>query len=186
MGSPDLSVENEPAGPVLRHGPTSHGYATASFDSTEVYRYRLVRAWDSSLPRLAFCMLNPSTADERILDPTVRRCWGYAKSWGAGSLEVVNAYALRSTDPRALKATADPVGRPGNDEAILSAAKAADLMIVAWGAHATHLGREAEVLALLRGEGIPVACLRMTKAGHPGHPLYMPADLQPQWLPSAA
>ncbi len=80
-----------------------------------VYRYRLWRTWDASKPTLAFLMLNPSTADATEDDPTIRRCLGFAKEWGYGSLVVVNLFALRSPNPDALRENDDPVG-PENGE----------------------------------------------------------------------
>jgi len=93
---------------------------------------------------------------------------------------VTNAYAWRSTAPAALKETPDPVGA-GNDEAIVAAALTADLVVVAWGAHATYLGRERQVGELLASAGVSASCLHLTDGGHPGHPLYLPASspLQP-------
>ena len=154
------------------------GLGTATFDSARRYRFRLSRVWDPGGTRVNFLMLNPSTADAFELDPTVRRCIGFARAWGAGALGVTNAYALRATDPAELRSAADPVGA-GNDEAIVAAALAADLVVVAWGVHAVHLGREAAVRALLAGAGISAHYLRLTKDGHPGHPLYLPADTDP-------
>lgn len=47
------------------------------------YRYLLTRTVDPLLastgPTLLFVMLNPSTADERVDDPTIRRCAGFAR-----------------------------------------------------------------------------------------------------------
>jgi hypothetical protein len=149
----------------------------AIFDGRRRYRYRLWRVWDEAKPRVAFLMLNPSTADEKALDPTVRRCLGYAQAWGFGSIEVGNIFALRSTDPSALLAAADPVG-PANDAKLISIADRSDLVVCGWGAHGGLQGRDRAVLALLE----PVAdlhALRLTKAGAPGHPLYLPAALQP-------
>lgn len=66
------------------------------------YRYRLWRTWAPELPRMAWIMLNPSTADAEVDDPTIRRCVGFAKREGCGGIEVVNLYAYRSTDPSVL------------------------------------------------------------------------------------
>jgi hypothetical protein len=77
-------------------------------------------------------MLNPSTADAEKFDPTVRRCFGFARDWGFGGLEVVNLFALRSTYPEQLKKVSDPVG-PENDAVIRRAVKAADLVVASWG-----------------------------------------------------
>ena len=66
-------------------------------------------------------MLNPSRADEERNDATIRRCIGFAGDWDFGILEVVNLFALMSTDPAALLKAKDPVG-PDNDAAISSRA----------------------------------------------------------------
>lgn len=182
VANSDPFIDSQPVGEVVRGGDTEHGYATATFDATKKYRYRLSRIWEPSLPRLAFCMLNPSTADERVLDPTVRRCWGYAQSWQAGSLEIVNVFAYRSTDPRALKQVADPVGEH-NDKAIIAAGQACDLLVVAWGTHAHLHNRAQKVRELLAREQIPAVSLALTKDGQPRHPLYLPAQAWPQWWP---
>ena len=59
------------------------------------YRYLLGRRWDATLPECTFVMLNPSTADAKQDDPTIRRCINFAKSYGCGSLLVGNLYAFR-------------------------------------------------------------------------------------------
>jgi hypothetical protein len=158
------------------HGPIGH--ATATFSSDRVHRYRPTRTWDESGPRVNFLMLNPSTADAIQLDPTNRRCMGFAAEWGHGGAEVTNIFAFRSTDPRGLRHADDPIG-PGNNAAILDAARSADLVIAAWGTHGTLLGRGDHVRAMLTDAGIDLYVLRLTKAGHPGHPLYVPASTTP-------
>jgi hypothetical protein len=151
--------------------------AGATFCSARVYRYRLWRRWGPG-PRVLFCMLNPSTADEVKLDATITRCLGFARDLGAGTLEVVNLFALRSTDPRELARHAAPVG-PENDTAIAAAAQLADHVICAWGADRFAHERARRVLGILRRAGAAPTCLRQTKDGHPSHPLYLPATLRP-------
>ena len=69
-----------------------------------LYRYILTRTWDRSLPALVFCMLNPSTADATVDDPTIRKCIGFAQRLGYGGIIVVNLFAYRATKPRELYA----------------------------------------------------------------------------------
>jgi hypothetical protein len=154
------------------------GEATATFSLDRIHRYSLTRVWDSRLPLVNFLMLNPSTADAFTLDPTNRRCVGFARSWGFGGLVTTNIFAFRSTDPKGLRAAADPVGEE-NDRAILDAAQSADLVIAAWGTHRELLGRGQQVGAMLTESEVELKALRLTKAGHPGHPLYVSADSEP-------
>ena len=117
-------------------------------------------------------MLNPSTADAFALDPTNRRCVGFAQRWGFGALVTTNVFAWRSTDPRGLRDADDPVG-VDNDDVLVRAARRADLVVAAWGVHATLAGRGETVRGLLAEAGVDLHVLRLTKDGHPGHPLYV-------------
>jgi hypothetical protein len=144
------------------------------------YRYALTRTWDRARPPVVFVMLNPSTADAWTPDPTVRRCIGYAKRWQAGGLVVLNAFALRSPHPAALRAD-QPVG-PDNDQVIAAAlAGQAGPVIVAWGSDETlrRTGRDRAVLDLLHAAGVTPRCLGLTKGGYPRHPLYLRVDAEP-------
>ena len=144
-----------------------------------VYRYRLWREWDAARPTALFVMLNPSTADARQDDPTVRRCIRYARDWGYGRLLVGNLFALRSTDPRKLYRADDPVG-PDNDACLMDMHDNATLTVCAWGVHGNNAGRGSEVIGLLSAipHG-PLHCLRTTSKGFPSHPLYLPKDAKP-------
>jgi hypothetical protein len=149
--------------------------ATLSTDG--LYRYWLGRRWSEG-PVATFVMLNPSTADASADDPTIRRCVGFSKAHGAGGLDVVNLYALRSTDPKGLWIANDPVG-PLNDMHLYWAAeKAAQRgwpIIAAWGANA----RADRVAQVCRIDGMDrLAALGVTKDGAPRHPLYLRADAQ--------
>ena len=130
--------------------------------------------WLDDESTVTFIGLNPSTADEYADDPTIRRCIGFARSWGFGRLKMLNLYAYRATDPLRLADTDDPVG-PHNDCTISKVVGGSDLVICAWGVRAGH-DRAAKVLAFI---GAP-HCLGLTKDGYPRHPLYVKADTLPQ------
>ena len=61
------------------------------------YCYILSRTWDETKPTVLFIGLNPSTADEKTDDPTIRKCINYAKCWGYGKILMANLFAFRNT-----------------------------------------------------------------------------------------
>jgi hypothetical protein len=128
-----------------------------------------------------FVMLNPSTADELVLDPTLTRCRNFTKRMGYFRFEVVNLFALRSTDPRGMLACTDPVG-PDNDQIVAKSIAAASIVVVGWGAFPLAKERAKQLVELAKGKSL--YCLGTTKAGWPRHPLYLKSDseLQP-WVP---
>ncbi len=155
--------------------------SVALYSDCERYRYALTRIWEPKGQRALFIMLNPSTATEVQNDPTVERCERRARALGFGAFRVCNIFAWRDTDPRAMRAAAEPVG-PENDAAIVTACDWADRIICAWGTHGAHLERGAAVTRLLRSAGLPLWHLGLSKAGHPKHPLYISYSKQPvEW-----
>ena len=155
-------------------------FDTAVFSGDRRYRYLLRRRIGDSEKRVLFIMLNPSKADETRNDATIRRCIGFSQDWGFGILEVVNLFALMSTDPKALLKADDPVG-PDNDAAIRAALESADTVVLAWGNHGLdHEKRAAEVTAMACRVARP-CCLGLTVKGAPRHPLRLPrtATLEP-------
>lgn len=122
-------------------------------------------------------MLNPSTADTTIDDPTIRRCMRFARDSNFSGIVVGNLFAWRATDPAELKSVDNPVG-PDNDSALSAIFAAAPIIVCAWGGNAFG-GRDAQVLAMIQGAGKIPHCLKMTKTGHPAHPLYLSAALRP-------
>lgn len=163
----------------------------AIFSPCRTWRYSLTREWEKDRGRLVVIGLNPSTADETQDDPTIRRCIGYAKRWHYGALLMLNLFAFRATDPRDMKAAADPVG-PDNDEFLTVCTVGEPTVLCAWGAHGAFRDRGLAVVQALtlgtreRGVGAPrnLFVLGTTKAGQPKHPLYLRADLEPRpWSP---
>jgi hypothetical protein len=145
--------------------------SSAHFSACRTWRYSLTReiAALEGKGTCTFVGLNPSTADETKDDPTIRRCMDFARRWGYARLAVVNVYAFRCTDPRALRDAADPVG-PENDAVLSVVFAGSDLIVAAWGIH-TGEDRVADVMRLPHR---PFACLGLTKEGAPRHPLYLP------------
>lgn len=137
------------------------------------YRYSLTRRWSDG-PRVVWVMLNPSTADAHTDDPTLRRCLAISMRHGFGSLEVVNLFALRSTDPAALRHASDSVG-PRADVAITRVVRQADAVVVAWGV--PPRGLEARATEVLRRLPVGVLALGLTAGAHPRHPLYVRRDV---------
>jgi hypothetical protein len=159
--------------------------SVAVYSDCERYRYLLTRTWDEGGRKALFIMLNPSTATEVQNDPTVERCERRARALGFGAFRVTNIFAFRATDPKVMRAQADPVG-PENDAAILQSLPWADQIICAWGSHGAHLARGAAVTALLRDTSRPLWHLGLTLAGAPKHPLYIGYDVQPVLWDQAA
>jgi hypothetical protein len=145
---------------------------TAIISPDGIYRYHLTRRWNAG-PLLPFIMLNPSTADADIDDPTIRRCMGFAKRERASGIVVGNVYAFRATKPTDLWKAQDPHG-PENDAALRRIAAESLLdgvpIVCAWGAHASNANRH---IAILQAAGASLVCLGKTKHGAPRHPLYV-------------
>jgi hypothetical protein len=139
------------------------------------YRYVLTRTWDEGLLPACFIGLNPSVADATVDDPTIRRMVGFARGWGCGGIRVVNLFAFRATDPKAMRAAWDPVG-PDNDWVLSEASRECSPLVAAWGVHGTFRARDEAVKGILRDAGVSLRCLGLTKGGYPKHPLYLKTE----------
>ena len=117
-------------------------------------------------------MLNPSIADADIDDPTIRRVVSFAKSWGYGGVYVGNLYAFRSTDPKGLLYTDDPVG-DDNIQHIQHLLGLTERVIYAWG----HNKKEPEWLQKIINTPY---CIDISTKNIPKHPLYLKGKMQPQ------
>lgn len=155
---------------------------TASFSRDRRYRYALGRRWGDG-PTLTWVMLNPSMADHRRDDPTIRRCIRFSQAWGFGGLRVVNLFALRSPRPGALLEAAGLLGSRGARalrEALRSPDHDGDAVIAAWGNVPLQLAPRADAVRAILPAG--TWCLGVTMRGEPRHPLYVRADAEPSEL----
>lgn len=146
------------------------------------YRWSLQRVWGAG-PYVCWVMLNPSTADHRQDDPTVRRCIHFTNEWGYRALRIVNLYPFRTPNPAALRRWADWLNNGPDwyardrivDNLYLTAAVAqeAAMVVAAWGAGAPDDDWIEQVIDEIRSCAEPPAlyCLGKTAGGDPKHPM---------------
>lgn len=154
----------------------------ATFSSDETHRYTLTREWSGcGKGTVMFVMLNPSTADADVLDPTVRRCVGFAQRWGAKRLMVTNLYSIRSTDPKMLldqdfDSQLHRLNAAYIEQEFMRGVRFA---VCAWGAFPTqHKLPVLPVESMAAKYGTLTYALGYTKVGAPRHPLYVKADAE--------
>lgn len=152
-----------------------------------VFRWVLWRVWDPRAVVLYVVMHNPSTADGRTDDPTIRRVIGFARREGFGGICVVNLFALRATAPKEVYASAHPIGA-ANDAIIAAIVRSHDNppigiepqnphVLCAWGTVHKAIGmmRVRKVTEGLTARRCKLFCLGLTEERkHPRHPLYVP------------
>lgn len=151
------------------------------------YRYALHRKIGmADRKSCLFIMLNPSTADGLVDDPTIRRCVNFAKSWDCDRLFVGNLFAWRATDPRDLHkngvSNGDIVG-PDNSEwleamadVVTNREEERGPIICAWGPGGRYMQQDQTALGWLAGYRLQ--CLGRSKDGSPRHPLMLRKNAQ--------
>ena len=143
-----------------------------SFSPDRRHRYSLIHRINPLLgdSLILWIGLNPSTADESQLDPTLTRIRSFSEREGFHGFWMANLFGLRTPYPKEMMAAADPVG-PGNDASLQLAAKRCERIVAAWGAIGEFQSRAEAVANLFPGREL--WCLGTTKDGHPRHPLYV-------------
>lgn len=158
------------------------GRKWADISECGTYRYLLGRGWDASLPTMTVIGINPSTADHEKDDPTATRCVGFAKDAGFGGLEMLNPFAFRTKDVRALAVVADPVG-PWNDAILRDVCGVSSCVVWASGPPTKVpprlRARLVQLPAQLRAAGVRLHALAFCKDGSPSHPLMLPKSCRP-------
>lgn len=163
---------------------------TAVISECKRFRYRLDReaeahdsGWDLGGPKVVFLMLNPSTADGKVDDPTIRRCMNFARDWGYGGLTVVNLYAERATEPKALFEDEAWVVRGFDNKKYVLEACVGNDVVLAWGAHRRpDKEGDADLIADVCHLAFRTDCLGLTAGREPRHPLMLRGDaLRVKW-----
>jgi len=153
---------------------------TAEISPCGKYRFSLSRIWEEEKPKVLFIMLNPSTADSEIDDPTIRRCIGFARNWGFGGINVVNLFPFRATSPNSLFHQTNLIGNPGENTITISRyIDESALIICAWGNGpiVRRLMNRNEFyrhqLTMILSNKKDLNCLGTNFDGYPKHPLYV-------------
>lgn len=130
--------------------------------------------------------LNPSTASDSEPDNTMRRIMGFAENNGFDGFLMMNLYPQRCTNPKNLDKQLNEQIHNENLKVIRKAAeKAAEkvnslTILLGFGSNImrrTYLKAcLIDIVNELRDLNPQWKCIKLTKAGHPGHPLYLPKD----------
>jgi len=151
------------------------------FSECRRYRYSLrhevapILSGSKNLKWIAWIGLNPSTADEGNLDPTLRRIRGFTSDWGFDGFVMLNLFAFRATDPTVMKAEPEPVG--ADNDRIIDEATQGIPVVFCWGKHGDHLSR-GESLAHRLLSRRDCHYLKLNGDGSPAHPLYLSKKLK--------
>ena len=141
-----------------------------------LYRYMLRRIWDEDENFLVFCLLNPSTADEKDDDPTIRKCIGFAKKNGFGGIIIINLFGIRSPNPKNIKIHSDPFG-PDLSRNWIRATHQSYHFVFGWGNMGLFKNAQMNMHKFFFFGQSPlykIYCLGKNKNGTPKHPLYVP------------
>jgi hypothetical protein len=159
----------------------------ANLSSCGRYRFTLTRTWGAG-PHVCWIGLNPSTADHRENDPTVRRWIHFSSACGFGGFVAVNIYPFRTPNPAALRRWADWLNNGPdwyvrdtimhNFDVVVREAKQAALVVACWGAGADWNDdaymRTEHLIEEIQSNEAPwpdLHCLGKTAGGHPIHPM---------------
>tara|TARA_B100001057_G_scaffold324177_1_gene324379 strand:- start:4327 stop:4782 length:456 start_codon:yes stop_codon:yes gene_type:complete len=143
----------------------------AFFSDDKKNRYLLRRVWDTEKKKLLFIMLNPSQADSKKDDPTIRRLISFSKKWGYGGFSVCNLYSYITSHPKILYNTPQIFDNK-NKSFIKRQIKNSDCVIYAWGNTEVEPDWLKKIVKTCY-------CLGLNKNGTPKHPLYLNSNVKP-------
>lgn len=107
-------------------------------------------------------MLNPSKADDKIEDATIRRCIDFSDRWGHSAMYVGNLNPYRSTNPNLVEEMSEILALR-NTMHLVDMVKLSVKVVCAWGT----MGLTKPPAFL----GTNTWHLGLTKEGYPKHPL---------------
>ena len=139
--------------------------ANISIDGKE--RFSLSRIWDKRQPKLLYIMLNPSIADGKKDDPTIKRLIFFTKKHRYGGFYVANLFTQITPYPKELNM--DNLSKKNNLKIINDLIKKSDSIVYAWG---NLVSEPRELLEIIDSP----LCFGKNLNGTPKHPLYLPSN----------
>ena len=139
----------------------------AEFSIDKKERYSLKREWDKSKNKILYIMLNPSKADDKKDDPTIRRLVNFTKKFNYGGFLVGNIFTTITPNPKEIDKSKGISGR--NLEELLKLINTVDQIVYAW-------GNTIEEPQLLKELVLSPKCFGKNFNGTPKHPLYLPKN----------
>ena len=139
----------------------------AEFSIDKKDRYSLKREWDKSKNKILYIMLNPSKADDKKDDPTIRRLVNFTKKFNYGGFLVGNIFTTITPNPKEIDKSKGISGR--NLEELLKLINTVDQIVYAW-------GNTIEEPQLLKELVLSPKCFGKNFNGTPKHPLYLPKN----------
>ena len=139
----------------------------ASFSIDKKERYSLAREWDKSKNKILYIMLNPSKADDKKDDPTIRRLINFTKKFNYGGFLVGNIFTKITPNPKEIDKSKGISGR--NLEELLKLINTVDQIVYAW-------GNTIEEPQFLKELVLSPKCFGKNFNGTPKHPLYLPKN----------
>lgn len=138
----------------------------AAFSPDGRCRWSLSRIWEREKGLVLYTGLNPSRADKKVDDMTVKKGMGFADKWNFGGTMHGNAYPFITPYPRELAQCTDAEIEK-NDAKLIEMARLASVVVLAWGSFPNFRERFDQVAKLLAPWN-PI-CLGRTKDGFPKH-----------------
>lgn len=142
-----------------------------NFDNSE--RYALGESGDKPL---VFIGLNPSTATSEQSDSTIKRIQNYVSSQGHDGWMMLNLSPQRSTYVNGLLNRVDNETVNRNLKNIDSIIKEGSVICAVWGTSIetkTYLYESLlRIIEVAESKHCTWTCIKLTKNGHPCHPLY--------------
>jgi len=146
----------------------------AHFSEDGKHRFYLTRVWDAFKDTVLFIGLNPSTANERNDDPTIKSCIRLTKNLGYGGFTMCNLFTYITASPKVLMQNSDDANRPMSFITMSDSIAATQKQICAWGNFKIADGRAKVVFNMIKNP----YCFGINKSGTPKHPLYLKSNSQ--------